>query len=71
VPELTRTIIHKHPDGTCSLVAVPFTWSAEDPLPGGAPDRRYETAAAAMTALAAVGRAQQSTLRLTRAQKDE
>jgi hypothetical protein len=53
---LTKTVLYPHPDGTCSLLTVPFGWNHGDPLPRGVTETRLKSPRAALIALARQGR---------------
>ena len=54
---LTKTVLCADAAGACRLIEVPFKWEHGDPLPAGAIEQWFPTAAAALTEMTARGRA--------------
>lgn len=63
---LTKVVLHVWSDGTCSLLTVPMTWDEQQPVPDDVVEERYETAEAAMSVLAELGRAQNPAMQFHR-----
>jgi hypothetical protein len=55
---LTKIVLYVWSDGTCSLLTVPMTWEDGQPLPDDVVEERFESAEAAMSVLADLGRSQ-------------